>query len=72
MSQKEIIKKLLNEYGRVTLAMLFDNGVGYTARNRIAELRREEGYEIEFIRGENPSENTYIYKKNPKREGELK
>ena len=65
MSQRETILSLLRAGGPVTLADLFSAGVAYTGRNRIAELRRE-GYDIRFVRGARPSQNTYTLVAEPK------
>lgn len=65
MTQRETILSMLRAGGPVTLADLFEAGVAYTGRNRIADLRRE-GYDIRFARGPRPSQNTYTLVSEPK------
>lgn len=62
--QIEVIADLLRAHKTVTLRMLFDAGVGYTARNRISDLRKM-GWDIAFIKhapalGQTPSDNMYM------------
>lgn len=59
LTQKQIVADLLTKFGRVTLALMFQNGVGYAGRNRIGELRRE-GWVIRQENGKVPSENAWI------------
>ena len=65
-SQKEILVDLLRRYGRVTLGMMAANGILYTARNRIGDLKKEgwiiEHYNHDPRKGETVSDNAYILK----------
>ena len=68
MSQTAIIQDLLRTHKRVTLRMMFDAGVGYTARNRISELNAR-GWNIRFEphkAGEKVSDNAYVLLSEPK------
>lgn len=58
MTQRETVLQLLRSHREVTLGMLFEAGVGYTGRNRVAELRRE-GFRIDSVKGEKPRLNAY-------------
>lgn len=64
MTQKETLIKLLRDNKKVTLRMLFENGIGYTARNRVSELRAE-GFVIEHTAGNTVSDNSYTLVAEP-------
>lgn len=62
MNQKQRLLELFQLYGnRITLGQLLKDptGVGYKCTSRFSELRAE-GYPIQFVKGETPSENLYI------------
>ena len=72
MTQKDTLAMLLLKHRRVTLQMGFDNGIGYTMRNRVCDLKRE-GWQIvhynhDPLKGETVSDNAYILQSAPRKE----
>jgi hypothetical protein len=62
MTQKERILWLFSMNGnKLTLGQLLrdPSGVGYKSTSRFSDLRKE-GYKIDFIKGETPSQNMYV------------
>lgn len=62
MTQKERLLVMFQLYGnRLTLGQLLSDpsGVGYKCTSRFSELR-QEGYQIDFVKGKTASENTYV------------
>ena len=59
MTQKQEILKAFSENNNVlTLGQMLHYTWGYTARNRISELRKD-GYKIETFKGDRPGLNGY-------------
>ena len=59
MTQKQELLKAFANHGNVlTLAVMLQYSWGYTARNRVSELRRM-GYNIESFKGARPGLNGY-------------
>lgn len=71
-SQTKIIEDLLIEHRKITLRMLFDAGVGYEARSRICEMRKNgwviDSYTHNKRNGETVQNNAYILVSEPKYE----
>lgn len=60
MTQKEIILEAFQRYGyKITLGQALQHKWGYKMASRISDLRKD-GYRIECIRGETPSDNLYV------------
>jgi len=60
MSHKETIVEAFQRYGyKLTLGQVLKYPWGYKFASRCADLRKE-GYKIDCIKGNTPSENTYI------------
>ena len=60
MTQKEIILAAFQQFGyRIRLGDALQHSWGYKMASRISDLRRD-GYHIECVRGEKPSDNLYV------------
>ncbi len=60
MTQKEIILEAFQRFGyKLTLGQVLQYPWGYKFASRCADLRKE-GYKIDCIRGDKPSDNTYV------------
>lgn len=62
LSQKQRLLDLFQIHGnKLTLGQLLNDpsGVGYKCTSRFSELRAD-GYQIDFVKGDTPSLNTYI------------
>lgn len=60
MNHKQIILDAFYQNGyRMTLGYMLQHPWGYKAATRISDLRKQ-GYQIDCIKGETPSQNTYI------------
>lgn len=60
MTQKEIILEAFQRFGyKITLGQALQHSWGYKMASRISDLRKD-GYQIECIRGEKPSDNLYV------------
>lgn len=65
MRQLDIVRRLIETNEVVTHRMMREAGVDYTGRNRISNLRRQEGYVIAQRNGQTVEENAYSLVSRP-------
>jgi hypothetical protein len=71
MTQKEKILEAFVMHGyKLTLGQVLQHDYGYKFCSRLSELRKE-GYKIDCIKAEKPSDNLYVMQPPPDDNGQM-